>query len=70
MSSVFFLACGCKGDSTAVVQHSRYGKDFGYYSTGRVLGKSNGKSAQDLMEWLKQGRDSFDTCETDPKVDV
>eukprot|EP00434_Breviolum_minutum_P021630 symbB.v1.2.019091.t1/scaffold1550.1/size112250/1 len=30
---------------------AQYGKDFGYYSTGRVLGKSNGKSAQEFAHY-------------------
>ena len=29
----------------------RYGLDFGYYSTGRVLGKSDGKSAQEFAHY-------------------
>ncbi|CAK9073797.1 unnamed protein product [Durusdinium trenchii] len=30
---------------------AQYGNDFGYYSTGRVLGKSDGKSAQEFAHY-------------------
>lgn len=30
---------------------SQYGNDFGYYSTGRVLGKSDGKTAQEFAHY-------------------